>query len=235
MSELRRRFLSLQNWEQAWRKVAQNQGCAGVDGVTIAQFARHWQANIGRLRRQLESFTYRPLPLRQLFIPKKDGGWRQLRVPTVGDRLVQQALLQVLYPIVEEDLEDSSFAYRPGRSHHQAALRVEHWHRRGYDWVFESDIEDYFDNILHYRLLEELRESVDLNWVIDLVSEWLRCGVLTQQGVILPTKGVPQGSVISPLLSNLYLDDFDEYFEESSLKLVRYGDDFVILAKSPQR
>jgi group II intron reverse transcriptase/maturase len=227
MSELRRQFLSYDNLDRAWRKVAQNQGCAGVDGRTIAAFARHKQQNLNRIQHHLQGGTYRPLPLRQIFIPKKDGTWRELRVPTVRDRLVQQALLQVLYPVIEQDLEESSYAYRPGRSHRMAARKVEQWHQHGYDWVFEADIDDYFENILHWRLLEELRESVDLPWVLALVTAWLHCGVLAKQGIVIPQRGISQGSVIAPLLANVYLDDFDEYFEDSDLKLVRYADDFV--------
>jgi CRISP-associated protein Cas1 len=232
MSKLRQQFLSLSNFDTAWCKVAKNRGCAGVDGETINSFAHAHARKLQQLRQLLQRETYFPLPLRQIFIPKKDGQWRELRVPTVRDRIVQQALLQILYPIVEEDLEESSFAYRPGRSHLQAARRVEQWHHRGYDWVFEADINDYFENILHPRLLEELQESVDFPWVLSLITRWLNCGVLTHKGIILPQKGIPQGSVIAPLLANIYLDDFDEFFNDSSFKLVRYADDFVILARS---
>lgn len=235
MSRLRQEFLSLQNFDHAWCRVAKNQGCAGVDGQTIRHFARHKQQNLHHLRQELQQQRYRPLPLRQIFIPKKNRQWRELQVPTVRDRIVQQALLQVLYPIVEQDLEDSSFAYRPGRSHLQAAQQVKQWHQRGYDWVFEADISNYFANILHPRLLSELRESVDFIWVLDLIGSWLNCGVLTRQGIVVPSKGIPQGSVIAPLLANIYLDDFDEFFNDSPFKLVRYADDFVVLAKSEKR
>lgn len=235
MSKLRQQFLSNPNLDAAWRKVASNRGCAGVDGETINHFGHQKQRNLHRLQHLLQEGRYQPLPLRQIFIPKKDGSWRELRVPTVRDRIIQQALLQILYPLVEKDLEESSYAYRPGRSHLSAARQVNHWHQRGYDWVFAADIDDYFENVLHSRLLAELKESVDLPWVLALVMGWLHCGVMTRQGIVMPQKGLAQGSVIAPLLANVYLDDFDECFEDSPLKLVRYGDDFVLLSKSEKR
>ncbi|MEM6432933.1 MAG: reverse transcriptase domain-containing protein, partial [Cyanobacteria bacterium P01_D01_bin.115] len=177
----------------------------------------------------------RPLPLRQLFIPKKRGGWRELGVPTVRDRLVQQALLQVLHPIMEAEFEPQSYAYRPGRSHLSAVRRIAHWRDRDYDWVLDADIVKYFDNVGHQRLLDEVRERVDQPWLIALLKDWITVGTLTPAGILLPTKGVPQGAVISPLLSNVYLDDFDEQLTQAGHKLVRYADDFVVLARTQRR
>ena len=232
---LRRRFLAMQNFELAWDRVATNAGCAGVDGETVAAFGDRQAVALPRLRQAVESGTYRPLPLRQLFIPKKGGRWRELGVPCVRDRLVQQALLQVLQPLMEPQFEPSSFAYRPGRSHLMAVRQVAKWRDRGYDWVLDADIVNYFSNIGHSRLVGEVQERLNAPWMIGLIRAWVEVGVLTQAGLVLPQKGIPQGAVISPLLANIYLDDFDEQLTALGHKLVRYADDFVVLSRSEQQ
>lgn len=228
-------FLDPLNFQRAWEKVAANQGCAGVDRETIVGFAAHASDRLAQLRHAIANGTYRPLPLLQFFIPKSNGGWRSLAVPTVRDRIVQQALLQVLHPQMEPQLESCSFAYRPGRGHHQAVRQVAYWRDRDYDWVLDGDIVKYFDNVEHPRLLAEVAERLNLSWVLSLIDAWLNAGILTQSGLILPEKGLPQGASISPLLSNIYLDDFDEIICASGLKLVRYADDFVVMARSRNR
>ncbi|PZO42003.1 MAG: CRISPR-associated endonuclease Cas1, partial [Phormidesmis priestleyi] len=144
---LRRRFLAMQNFELAWDKVAANAGCAGVDGETVVAFGYRKGYALPQLQQTVANRTYRPLPLRQLFIPKKNNQWRELGVPCISDRIVQQALLQVLYPLMEKEFEPSSFAYRPGLSHLMAVRQVAHWRDRGYDWVLDADIVKYFSNI----------------------------------------------------------------------------------------
>ncbi|WP_017302244.1 CRISPR-associated endonuclease Cas1 [Nodosilinea nodulosa] len=235
MNSLQNRFLDPTNFELAWDKVATNQGCAGVDGETIYAFGLHKSRNLTRLLQQVATSTYRPLPLRQFFIPKKSGGWRELGVPTVRDRIVQQALLQVLHPVFEVEFEPQSYAYRPGRSHRMAVERVAHWRSRGYDWVLDADIVKYFDTLQHPRLLAEVKERLNQPWVLALLQGWITAGTLTREGILLPTCGVPQGSPISPLLANVYLDDFDELLTQAGHKLVRYADDFVVLARTQQR
>jgi len=234
-------FLSAENFWQAWHKVRTNHGCAGVDGETVEAFERHADLNLATLRRQLQTRTYQPMPLRSLTVPKKTKPkpgeppkteWRRLGVPTVRDRIVQQALLNLLHPILEPQFEDSSFAYRPGRSYKTAVRQIETWRERGYDWVLDGDLVKYFDNIQHSRLFAELQERVHDPAVGKLVERWIGSGVTTSSGLILPSKGIPQGSVVSPILANVYLDDFDEAIEDAGLKLVRYADDFVVLAKS---
>jgi CRISPR-associated protein Cas1 len=235
MFKLRQKFFSLDNLDTAWKKVASNKGCAGVDGETLEKFAYRKEQNLKNLDELLKKGDYRPLPLKQLFITTKKGTRRELRIPTVRDRIIQQALLQILHPIVEADFEDCSFAYRPHRSHQMAALTVAKWRDQGYDWVLDGDIVKYFDNILHKRLIEELKESVDLAWLVTLINAWITVPVLTEDGLIIPPKGIPQGAVISPLLANVYLDDFDEIVSDSDLKLIRYADDFVVLSRSRKR
>ncbi|WP_171974802.1 CRISPR-associated endonuclease Cas1 [Leptolyngbya sp. 'hensonii'] len=235
LPSLRDRFLSLSNFEQAWDAVASNRGCAGVDGETITDFGSSKADALSTLRRAIAEDCYRAMPLRQIWIPKRSGGWRELGVPTVRDRLVQQALLQVLYPLMEPQFEPMSFAYRPGRSHRMAVEQVGVWRDRGYTWVLEADIVQYFDRIQHSRLLAELKERVDPPWVVDLVEAWITTGKLTPEGILLPTAGIPQGSPISPMLANVYLDDLDEAMAQPNWKLVRYADDFVVLARSQER
>ena len=237
-------FLAAENFWQAWEKVRSNHGCAGVDGETIEIFERHADRNLATLRHQLRVGTYQPLPLRSLTILKetkpKPGEplkteWRGLAVPTVRDRIVQQALLNLLHPLLEPQFEDCSFAYRPGRSYKSAVRQIDIWREQGYDWVLDADVVKYFDNIQHSRLFAELQERVHDPAVGRLVERWIGSGVTTASGLILPSKGIPQGSVVSPILANVYLDDFDEAVVDAKLKLVRYSDDFVVLAKSKSR
>ncbi|PSB21796.1 CRISPR-associated endonuclease Cas1 [filamentous cyanobacterium CCP2] len=237
-------FLSAENFRRAWNKVRANHGCAGVDGETIEAFERNVDQNLATLRRQLQTGTYQPMPLQSLRVAKKPRlqpgeppktEWRGLAVPTVRDRIVQQALLNLLHPILEPQFETSSFAYRPGRSYKSAVRQVEQWRQQGYDWVLDADVVKYFDNIQHSRLFAELQERVHDPAVGKLVEQWIGSGVTTASGLILPSKGIPQGSVVSPILANVYFDDFDEAVEDAGFKLVRYADDFVILAKSKSR
>jgi len=207
MRKLRDRVLDPHNLDDAWKHVRRKNGCAGTDGETIGKFGRNAENNLSKLRQQLGEGEYRPLPLRQILIPKKDGGWRELRVPTVRDRIVQQAILQVLYPVMEKEFESCSFAYRPGRSHLMAVRQVSQWNDRGYEWVLDADIVKYFDSIDRDRLLVEFRERLDNDWFVEQVENAIDVGVLTKKGLILPNKGLPQGAVISPILSNIYLDD----------------------------
>jgi CRISP-associated protein Cas1 len=234
-------FLSAENFWRAWDKVRSNNGCAGVDGETVAAFERHADRHLATLRCQLQNGTYQPMPLRSLRVPKQSKPklgelpkteWRGLAVPTVRDRIVQQALLNLLHPILEPQFEDSSFAYRPGRSYKGAVRQVEGWRNQGYNWILDADVVKYFDNISHSRLFAELQERVHDPAVGKLVKRWIGSGVTTASGLILPQKGIPQGSVVSPILANVYFDDFDEAIAQAGLKLVRYADDFVVLAQS---
>ena len=232
MEHLKERFLCAENFQQAWAEVAKNQGCAGADGETIAHFARDSDRYLAQLQQAVSEGRYRPMPLRQLFIPKRTGGWRELGVPPVRDRIVQQALLNVLHSLLEPQFEDCSFAYRLGRSHLLAVEKVAYWRRHGYEWVLDGDIVDYFGQIQHSRLLAEVRERINADWVLWLVEQWITVGVLTKGGILLSSRGVPQGAVISPILANVYLDDLDEALALRHLKLVRFADDFVVLART---
>lgn len=215
-------------------KIYRKHSGAGVDGETVDCIAARSDAVLAQLLRAVRLGTYRPLPLKPFSIPKPEDGWRHLAVPTVRDRIVQQALLTVLHQILEPQFEAASFAYRPGRSYLGAVRQVKYWHQKGYEWVLDADLVQYFDQLNHERLFAEVAERVAVPRFLELVQAWVGAGIHTESGLILPQKGIPQGSVISPILANVYLDDFDEAFLRGQVKLVRFADDFVLLAKSQQ-
>ncbi|MBI4798100.1 MAG: CRISPR-associated endonuclease Cas1 [Desulfarculus sp.] len=212
----------------AWEKVRANQGASGGDGQTIASFEVNLAANLLRLGQSLISGTYRPGPLRRVAIPKKSGGTRTLAIPPVRDRIIQTAVATALTPILDPQMEDCSFAYRPGRSVAMAVRRVSRYYQEGYRWVVDGDIDDYFDSVPHQPLLEIIGRYVPDAKVIALIALWLRRHA--PQG-----RGLPQGSPLSPILSNIFLDEVDEGIAGQGVRLVRFADDFVILCKGQQR
>jgi RNA-directed DNA polymerase len=235
MIDIASRFLDINNFQRAWSKVAENRGCAGVDGETISSFAGNQTVNIYQLLNAVANSTYHPLPCKQVIIPKKNGTQRELKIPTVRDRIVQQALLNVLYPLMEEKFSPVSFAYRPNLSYINAVEKIADWRDMGYLWVLDADIVKFFDNIDHSRLLKEVRLHIDNPGFLCLIKSWISVGVQTQEGLILPQKGIPQGAVISPILANIYLHEFDELVSATDLKLVRYADDFLVLSHNQER
>lgn len=234
MTDWLAQFLNPENFEAAWQKIYRKHSSAGVDGETVDRIAAHSDEVLTHLLNAVKRGTYKPLPLKPFSIPKPEAGWRHLAVPTVRDRIVQQALLTVLHQILEPQFEVSSFAYRPGRSYLGAVRQVKYWHQQGYEWVLDADLVQYFDQLNHDRLFAEVAERVAETRFLTLVEAWVGAGIHTESGLILPKKGIPQGSVISPILANVYLDDFDEAFLKGQVKLVRFADDFLLLAKSEQ-
>jgi RNA-directed DNA polymerase len=228
-------FLSIENFRQAWKKVAANQGAAGIDKETIDDFQQNLNFNLSQLRETVANSTYQAHPCKQVLIPKNQGSWRELKIPAVRDRIVQQALLNVLVPVWESQFSGCSFAYRPNLSYLDAVEAVARWRDLGYVWVLDADITQYFDNIDHQRLLREIRKEIDNPGLLCLIKSWIAVGLLTQEGVIRTEKGIPQGAVISPMLANIYLDEFDKFFANSDLQLVRYADDFVVLARTKEQ
>jgi RNA-directed DNA polymerase len=219
------------NLEAAWDKVRANAGAAGVDGQSIAAFTADEEHQLASLRRRLLSAErYVPPPVRRVEIPKPDGRTRPLGIPTVADRVVQQATTQVIGPFFEERFLPCSFGYRPGRGAQQAVWWVREAIRRGDRWVAEFDISGFFDNLNHKRLLREVAKVIDDAEVIGLIRRWLRAGVLTEAGLQAREAGTPQGGVISPLLANIYLHHLDVEVRAAGHRLIRYADDFVILA-----
>lgn len=217
----------------AWEKVRRNEGMAGVDGQAVELFEHNVFARLLTLKHQVERKEYQPQALLLLQIPKPSGGQRTLAVPSVRDRILQTAVTRVLAPIIDRHLEDPSYAYRVGRSVPMAVARVAQCRDQGYQWVVDADIHTFFDEIDHRLLLDKLRRTLDDHSLLPLIELWL--AAIAQPGDGKPahllTKGVPQGSPLSPLLSNLYLDDFDEALLEKDLRLVRFADDFLILCR----
>lgn len=221
------------NFFEAWAKVCANQGCAGIDGVSITDFQRDLLRNFTTLRNEVNYDTYRPSSLMRVEIEKKDSdSKRPLSIPIVRDRLLQTAVALQLTPIFEAEFEDCSFAYRKGRSVDQAVRQVMRLHGEGYCWVVDADIHAFFDEIDRDLLMVEIEKLVKDVGILKLIRLWLNVDVIDGKQRFWPKKGVPQGSPISPLLSNLYLDHLDEAFFGKSMRLVRFADDFLVLCKS---
>jgi CRISP-associated protein Cas1 len=219
------RMTELSMLEAAWEKVRRNGGGCGGDGVRLTDYREDLALRLIRLQRDLQFGSYAPGPMRTLHVPKRQGGTRRLAIPCINDRVAQTAAALVLGPVLNAEMEDSSYGYRPGRSVRQAVARVAAHRRNGFGWVVDGDIERYFDTVPHDRLLQRLARSVDDAQLIDLVTLWLES--YSAEGL-----GLPQGAPISPLLANLYLDDIDERIAGKGVRLVRFADDFLLMCRS---
>ena len=218
----------------AAQKVAANGGAAGVDHVTTAAFEERSAANLAHLNEDLRSKRYRPQAVRRTFIPKAGGGTRPLGIPTVRDRIVQTALTNVVTPIFERDFAAQSYGFRPGRGCKDALRRVDELLKAGYRHVVDADLKSYFDTIPHGPLLARVAEKVADGAVLALIEAFLTAGILDGLEEWTPTSGAPQGAVLSPLLSNIYLDPLDRLLAERGYEMVRYADDFVILCRTAE-
>ena len=225
---------SRRNLTAAATRVAANEGAAGVDHVTVAAFTQRLDANLHELEEGLQSGAYRPQPIRRKEIPKpgKPGQTRPLGIPTVRDRTVQTALRNVLEPIFERDFHEHSYGFRPGRGCKDALRRVQQLLDEGYVWVVDADLKSYFDTIPHERLMALVGRKVSDSRVLALIEAFLTQGVLQDGACWTPEEGTPQGAVLSPLLSNIYLDPLDHAMAAAGFEMVRYADDFVILCRS---
>ncbi|QDS92497.1 Group II intron-encoded protein LtrA [Roseimaritima multifibrata] len=222
------------NFEAAWKSVKRNRGAPGPDGITIAEFPDWFRPRWLSIRQQLLDGTYRPDPVRRKTIDKPDGGKRLLGIPNIVDRLIQQAIVQILTPVFDPHFSDSSHGFRPKRSAHGAAKQVRRTVRRGYRFVADFDLSKFFDRVQHDVLMSRVARRVRDKRLLQLIGRYLRAGVMVE-GVLQPTDlGTPQGGPLSPILSNILLDDLDKELERRGLPFVRYADDFAVFAKSPR-
>src|SRR5213596_1290144 len=221
-----------ENLKQALQQVKANKGSAGVDGMTVGGITdylkQHWPA----IREQLLSGTYEPKPVRRVEIPKPDGGVRKLGIPTVLDRLIQQAVMQVLQRQWDSTFSDHSYGFRPGRSAHQAVAQAQEYIAAGYDWVIDLDLEKFFDRVNHDKLMGQIAKRVRDKRLLKLLRAFLNAGVM-ENGLVSPSvEGTPQGGPLSHLLSNLVLDELDRELERRGHRFVRYADDCNIYVRS---
>ena len=220
---------------RAWRLVQQGGPAGGVDAVDLDQFRRRAGSELPGIAAQLAAGQYRFQPVRRALIRKLTGGHRRLGIPTIADRFVGQAIRLILEPKIEPALASASFAYRAGRDVHQAIGELRAQRDRGQTWCLESDVADFFDSIAHPRLLEMLRQHVRDPRLLDFIRQHLQAGIRSGKRIFRTRRGVAQGSPLSPLLSNLYLDPFDRALVGRGYALVRYADDFVVCCRSRQQ
>lgn len=231
--EMMERIVARENVLRAWLQVRRNHGVPGVDGMTTEEFPTYARTHWQQIRQALLDGRYLPSPVRRVEIPKPNGkGMRLLGIPTVIDRVIQQAIAQILTPIFDPEFSESSFGFRPGRSAHDGVRKVREHIDAGCSTAIEVDLAKYFDEVNHDVLMVRVARKVRDKRVLKLIGSLLRSGVLVK-GVIEETrKGVPQGGPLSPLLANILLDDFDKELEKRGHRFARYADDFVILVKS---
>jgi RNA-directed DNA polymerase len=221
-----------ENCKQALARVKANKGSAGVDGMTVQQLPEYLKQHWPVIREQLLSGTYKPQPVKRVEIPKPDGGIRKLGIPTVLDRLIQQAVMQVLQRKWDRTFSEHSYGFRPGRSAHQAVEQAQKYIAEGYRWVVDLDLEKFFDRVNHDRLMAKIAERVGDKRMLKLIRAFLTAGVL-EDGLVNPVdEGTPQGGPLSPLLSNIVLDEFDRELEQRGLRFARYADDSNIYVRS---
>ena len=222
------------NLELAWRRVKRNKGAGGIDGQTLDEFEEQLDAHLDRLHEELKRDAYRPLPVRQKLVPKagQPGKFRPLGIPTVYDRVCQQALQNRLEPIFEKVFDDASFGYRPGRSTQDALRKIWKEIQEGYEWIVDADLSNFFGTVDHEKLLTLVAQRVSDGRVLRLIRSMLEAGCMAE-GKPLPTEqGTPQGGVVSPILSNILLTPFDREMRHRGYRLTRYADDWVVTCRT---
>lgn len=225
-------ILSSENLNEAFVQVKRNKGAEGVDGMKVNELGEHLKANGERIKEQIRKRKYKPQPVRRVEIPKPDGGVRNLGVPTVTDRFIQQAIAQVLSPLYEEEFHDSSYGFRPGRCAEMAIMKCLDMMNDGYSWIVDIDLEKFFDTVNHDKLMNIISRTMEDGDVISLIRKFLISGVVIDDEYKDTIIGTPQGGNLSPLLSNIMLNEFDKELEARGLNFVRYADDCIILTKS---
>lgn len=230
--QLMERVVERSNMQRAYNRVKRNKGAPGVDGMSVSQLGVFLRAHWPKIKERLCEGSYEPKPVRRVAIAKATGGLRPLGIPTVLDRLIQQALHQVLNPLFEPEFSEHSFGFRPGRSAHQAVLQAKQYQHEGKRWVVDMDLAQFFDEVNHEKLMAKVGRKVKDWRVKTLIRRYLRSGVLSGGVVSVPTKGTPQGGPLSPLLSNIVLDELDKELEQRGHSFCRYADDCNIYVGS---
>lgn len=230
--ELLEKILYKDNLNRAFKRVKANKGAPGIDGITVDEIGAYLRENQQAIIEKIYKGKYTPDPVRRKEIPKADGGMRKLGIPTVKDRIFQQAIAQQLMPIYEAQFSDGSYGYRPGRSAKDAIIKVKEYAEEGYRYAVSLDLSKYFDTLNHELLLNMLRRNVKDERVIQWIKRYLKSGVMENGAVMDTEAGSPQGGNLSPLLANVYLNEFDQEFQKRGVLFVRYADDIVLLAKS---
>ena len=230
--ELLEKVLNDNNLYEAYKQVYKNKGTSGVDGVTVDELGRYMYLHKEEIKEQIRNRKYKPSPVRRVYIPKENGDKRGLGIPTVVDRVIQQAIVQVLSPIYEKQFSETSFGFRPRRSCEMAIVKLLEYFNDGYTWIVDIDLKKFFDTVCHDKLISIIMKTIHDGELVSLIRKYLVSGVM-ENGVVIPTKvGTPQGGNLSPLLSNIMLNELDKELKKRGLKFTRYADDCIIVVKS---
>ena len=224
--------LSKNNIEKAYKRVYQNKGANGVDGVTVYELRDYLDKHFEEIKEKIKTRKYKPSPVRRVYIPKDNGDKRGLGIPTVVDRVIQQAIVQILTPIYEKQFSETLYGFRPKSSCEMAVTKALEYFNDGYDWIVDIDLEKFFDNVCHDKLISLILKTVKDGDLVSLIRKYLVAGVM-ENGVVQETKkGTPQGGNLSPLLSNIMLNELDKELERRGLRFIRYADDCLIMVRS---
>ena len=230
--ELLEKVLDDKNLFDAYKQVYKNKGTSGVDGITVDELGYYMFEHKEKIKEQIRTRKYKPSPVRRVYIPKENGDKRGLGIPTVVDRLIQQAIVQVLTPIYEKQFSETSYGFRPNRSCEMAIIKLQEYFNDGYTWVVDIDLQKFFDTVCHDKLISIIMKTVHDGELVSLIRKYLISGVM-ENGVVSPTKvGTPQGGNLSPLLSNIMLNELDKELEKRGLRFTRYADDCIIVVQS---
>ena len=230
--ELLEKVLDDNNLFEAYKQVYKNKGTSGVDDITVEELGQYMYLHKEEIKEQIRNRKYKPSSVRRVYIPKDNGDKRGLGIPTVVDRLIQQAIVQVLSPIYEQQFSETSFGFRPNRSCEMAIIKLLEYFNDGYTWIVDIDLQKFFDTVCHDKLISIIMKTVHDGELVSLIRKYLVSGVM-EKGVVSPTKvGTPQGGNLSPLLSNIMLNELDKELEKRGLRFTRYADDCIIVVQS---
>lgn len=230
--ELLEKVLDDKNLFLAYKQVYKNKGASGIDGVTVDELGAYMYKHKEEIKEQIRTRKYKPSPVKRVYIPKENGDKRGLGIPTVVDRLIQQAIVQVLSPIYEPQFSETSYGFRPGRSCEMAIVKLLEYFNDGYAWIVDIDLQKFFDTVCHDKLIAIIMKTIHDGELVSLIRKFLVSGVM-ENGIVSPTEvGTPQGGNLSPLLSNIMLNELDKELEKRGLKFTRYADDCIIVVKS---